>query len=531
MIRLPALRPPPLLVVAILVLTGCGQLPSQTTPSATPSERADVGGDLVVDSIDEVPTAVVRIQAAGEYVDVATLEVQDQLGSGTGFIIDPSGIAVTNNHVVTGGTSFRVWVGEDEDPRPAQVLGVSECSDLAVIDIDGEDFPYLEWFDGDVSLGLDVFSFGYPLGDPEITRTPGSISKENADGESSWASVPSVVEHTATINPGNSGGPLVDENGKVVGINYATSLIATDQYFAIARDEALSVIDRLRAEENVASIGVNGVALADEVGDALGVFVSSVQPGSPAAETGVEPNDVIVELGGLPVGENNTMEEYCNVVRSNPDPEDVVAIEVFRIDTGEFLEGEINGDELETTTVVIPEVPDGGGEPLTYEYGSVEDDSGVMTMDIPTEWSDIDGSGWTIDGQEIGAAIRAAPNLEDFFGSYGTPGVFFGASESLALEVDADGLLDLAPTLEAPFADFTTQCTYEGRDDYEDPAYTGRFDLYTACGGGETVIAVVAASPADGSFIILVMIQAISDADADAIDRILDTFLVVGALP
>jgi serine protease Do len=327
----------------------------------------------------------------------------------------------------------------------------------------------------------------------------------------------------------------VDENGKVVGVNYATSLVATDQYFAIARDEALSVIDTLRDEENVASIGVNGLALADEEGGALGVFVSSVQPGSPAAETGVAGNDIIVELGGLPVGENNTMQEYCNILRSNPDPEDVIAIEVFRIATGEILEGEIAGNALESTTVLIPdeEVPeDGGEEPPTYEYGSVEDDSGVMTMEVPTEWSDIDGGAWTIDGQEVGAAIRSAPSLDDFFASYDTPGVFFGASASLAQEFDADGLLDLSTTLEPPFADFTTACTYEGRDDYEDPAYTGRFDFYTECGsGGETAIAVVAASPDDGSSIILVMIQAVSDADADAVDHILDTFFVVGALP
>ncbi len=86
-------------------------------------------------------------------------------------------------------------------------MGVSECSDLAVIDIEGDGYPYLEWFDGQVAPGLDVYAAGFPLGDPEFTLTRGIISKERADGETDWASVDWVVEHDATINPGNSGGP------------------------------------------------------------------------------------------------------------------------------------------------------------------------------------------------------------------------------------------------------------------------------------------------------------------------------------
>jgi hypothetical protein len=97
-------------------------------------------------------------------------------GRGSGFIIDEAGVAVTNNHVVTGAAFLQVWVGGESEARNARVLGVSECSDLAVIDIEGEGYPYLESFDGPVSTGTTVFAAGFPLGDPEFTLDLESLS-------------------------------------------------------------------------------------------------------------------------------------------------------------------------------------------------------------------------------------------------------------------------------------------------------------------------------------------------------------------
>ncbi|WP_343390223.1 serine protease [Candidatus Amarobacter glycogenicus] len=136
-------------------------------------------------------------------------------GRGSGFIIDPSGIAVTNNHVVTGAALLKVWVGGESQPRNARILGVSGGADLAVIDIEGDGFPYLDWYTGSVDVGLDVYAAGFPLGDPEYTLTRGIVSKARTSGETSWASVDDVIEHDATINPGNSGGPLLTSDGKL----------------------------------------------------------------------------------------------------------------------------------------------------------------------------------------------------------------------------------------------------------------------------------------------------------------------------
>lgn len=251
--------------------------PTQPPPIQVQPTQPPVPSGLV-SSLDAVKTAVIQIEAQGTFVD-PEFGLMAFAGRGSGFIIDPSGIAVTNNHVVTGAALLKVWVGGDTGRTyNAKVLGVSECSDLAVIDIDGDGFPYLQWHEGPISVGLDVYAAGFPLGDPEFTLTRGIVSKERAGGETSWASVDAVIEHDATINPGNSGSPLVDSNGRVVGVNY-TSYKEASQYFAIGREVATPLIEELQAGKNVDSIGVNGMAVVSDDGTISGVWVSSVKSG------------------------------------------------------------------------------------------------------------------------------------------------------------------------------------------------------------------------------------------------------------
>lgn len=100
------------------------------------------------------------------FVDRNQGTVANASGSGSGFIIDSDGIAVTNNHVVTGAVCFQVYVEGMDEPRNAKVLGVPECSDLAVIDIEGDGFPYLAWHDAAGGTGMAVCAAGFPLGTP-----------------------------------------------------------------------------------------------------------------------------------------------------------------------------------------------------------------------------------------------------------------------------------------------------------------------------------------------------------------------------
>ncbi len=325
--------------------------PAEAVQPAEPAEPVVSSG--AVGNLQDVKGAVIQIQSEGTFANVdADGNIVHGLESirGSGFIIDPSGIAVTNNHVVTGAALLKVWVGGDTSKTyNAKVLGVSECSDLAVIQIDGTDFPYLEWLTDTVSVGLDVYSAGFPLGETEYTLTKGIVSKENADGSSDWASVDSVIMHDATINPGNSGGPLVSSDGKIVGVNYS-SIFDANQYFAIGREKAIPIIDELKTGKDKDTIGINGWAwsVIEDGEEFSGIFVQSVESGSPADNTGIIAGDIIMNLENHPIGENATMEAYCDIIRTH-NSTDQMEIEIYRDSSGDFMEGQLNGNKLVVT--------------------------------------------------------------------------------------------------------------------------------------------------------------------------------------
>jgi serine protease Do len=493
--------------------------PTPVPASPTPESKA-------VSTLQDVKSATVQIEAQGSFIDPEVGLQLNVAGRGSGFIIDESGIAVTNNHVVTGAAFLKVWVAGETEPRNARVLGASECSDLAVIDIDGDGYPYLEWYDGPIVAGLDVYAAGYPLGDPEFTLTRGIVSKERASGETSWASVDYVIEHDATINPGNSGGPLVTGDGRVVGVNYASDP-DFNQYFAIARDDAKKVIQALQAGQDFESIGVNGTAVNDGQGFS-GIWVASVKSGSPADNAGVRGGDVLMTLEGLVLAADGTMADYCDVLRSHS-PQDTLSIEVVRFDTQEVLAGQLNGRSLALSFSFAEQLDNqvGGSATDTVSYTAfdqVTDESEAIIMEVPHDWSEVNGSPWQWGASDevIGASIVASSNIQDFYDTYSTPGVFFGASKTLTQRYTTTELLDDIT--------FSGDCTYEGRFDYEDSIYTGVYDLYSDCGGAGSAVINLSAEPADKSFIMLLQVQVVSDADLDALDNILNTFQVVGDL-
>ena len=118
----------------------------------------------MVSKVDQVKDATIQIESQGTFVDPQVGTIYNAAGRGTGFIVDPSGIAVTNNHVVTGAALIKVWVGGETEPRNAKILGVSECWDLAVIDIEGDGYPYMDFHEAAIDPGLEVYAAGFPLG-------------------------------------------------------------------------------------------------------------------------------------------------------------------------------------------------------------------------------------------------------------------------------------------------------------------------------------------------------------------------------
>lgn len=498
---------------------------SPVTTEAPATEAPDSGS---VSSLDGVQNAVIQIEAQGTFVNPDFTVSYNSAGLGSGFIIDPSGIAVTNNHVVTGAALFKVWIGGDTSRTyNARVLGVSECSDLAVIDIEGDGFPYLEWREGPISVGLEVFAAGYPLGEPQFTLTKGIVSKEEAGGETSWASLDYVIEHDATINPGNSGGPLVDEEGNVVGVNYRGR--ETGQYFAIGRDLAVRNIDQLKSGNDLETFGVNGEAFVGE--DFSGIWVYSVQSGSPADKAGLTGGDIITTLEDLILSSDGTMSDYCDILRSHA-AEDTLDIEVLRYFTQEILVGQINGRELETAVSFEQTFEEQDDVDIdttgTYSgYEMVTDDYGSIQMEIPVEWTDRNGGYWEDGGDTIGAAISASADLDGYNQTWSESGVFFGASDDLARLGGYVNLLDVRRDV------FVDSCKLDGRYDYEDAVYRGKYDLFTNCDDTGNAYIVLTAVPIDDpqAFLILVEIQITKETDFDALDRILATFEVIGALP
>jgi S1-C subfamily serine protease len=337
-------------ILAIITSTACnipllGQIGSNKTVNNS-AGNVDTGksGSLVT-KLDDVHKAVIQIEAEGTFLDPKLGLQVNAAGRGSGFIIDPSGIAVTNNHVVTGAAVVRVWVDGEEEPRIAQVLGYSECNDLAVIKIEGKDFNYLNWYDEEVTTGLEIYLAGFPLGEPEFSLTKGIVSKAHTTGNTSWTAITGgVLAHDATSNPGNSGGPLVDAKGQVVGVNFA-GRAETNQYFAISAATAKPIVEKLRNQDNFESIGVNGTVVSNDDNSISGVWVSSVASGSIADKAGLKPGDIIIQLEGLVVGTDGTMEDYCSVIRSH-DAGTALSITVLRWETQEVLEGQLNGRPL-----------------------------------------------------------------------------------------------------------------------------------------------------------------------------------------
>jgi serine protease Do len=336
--------------------------------------------------------------------------------------------------------------------------------------------------------------------------------------------VDAVIQHDASTNPGSSGGPIVTQDGQVVAVHYAGNP-DTIQQFAIGRDEALKVIDELRAGRDVNSIGVNGTAFVLQEG-LSGIWVSSVESGSPADGAGVKGGDIIVRLEGLVLSRDGTMSDYCDILRSH-NASDIMNIEVYRTPTGERFEGQLNGRALEVESIPVvptPETaPDQPGTPAYTEYVQITDDSGTLQVEVPREWYDVDGSSWTLDGQEIGLSVAASSDLDGFANTYDTPGVFFGATSVLLQDYDVNTLLD--------DADFSDECTYDGRYEYDDGVYVGYYDLYVDCGSSQASIVSTAAMPESGAFLVWVLTQVVSEADVEAFGRIVDTFDVVGNLP
>jgi serine protease Do len=225
---------------------------------------------------------------------------------GSGFIINPAGYIVTNNHVVDGATEIQVKV-DDGRELPGKVVGRDPRTDLALLKVEATGLPVIPLGDSaELKVGEPVMAIGNPFG-LERTVTTGIVSATGrVIGQGPYDD---FIQTDASINPGNSGGPLINARGQAVGINaaiFSQSGGSVGIGFAIPVNQAKSVVTQLAASGKVTRgwLGVMIQPLTPELAKGFkvpasgGALVASVQDGSPAAQAGVKAGDVITEYDG-----------------------------------------------------------------------------------------------------------------------------------------------------------------------------------------------------------------------------------------
>ena len=251
----------------------------------------------------------------GQRGQVQPQQPQFQRGSGSGVIFSPDGYIITNNHVVEGATDIKVTLS-DRRILSAKLVGSDPLTDLAVIKIEGSNFPNIPLGDSSqLHPGQTVLAFGNPFGF-RFTVTRGIVSALNRPNpyNDDPRKPGQYIQTDAAINPGNSGGPLVNARGEVIGIN--TFLISpsgsfSGMGFAIPASIVQPTVDSLVRYGKVAHSYI-GVGITDvtpenskffDLKDASGAVISEVQPDSPGARAGLKVGDVITKLDGKKVSD------------------------------------------------------------------------------------------------------------------------------------------------------------------------------------------------------------------------------------
>ena len=503
---------------------------STTSTSSTTTTSVPETDPLQIDSLDAARAGVVRIETEG----VRRLPDQgnaSSVGSGSGFFVSSDGLVVTNHHVVTGATRIDVYPdGADSEPWTARVLGVSECDDLALLQVEVPGpVSYFAWYGEPIDTGLDVYAAGYPLGEAEFTLTKGIVAKAKADGDlAGTSSIAHTIEHDANLQPGNSGGPLITRDGAVVAVNYASGARATTtaQFYAIAADLASDIVDRLRGGD-VLSVGINALPVYVETTGVAGVWVAGVETGSPAERLGLLPGDVLMTMDSVELGVSGDLSAYCRVLRNSGGRS--IPLEVLRLDTSELLRGDLNGGTgLQVVFSFADELDPGldSGDERYDRFLRLADATGLLAADVPEAWSDI--SAQPVEGSDgvTYPSLVASTDLSAFPSTYNVPGVSFRALPTD--ERTPDDLLDDAAPSEG-------DCRDGGRFDYDDGIFVGRYQVWSACQGTNAVRVILAirplganATPAEEGWTVITTVQALTTADLDALDQIWATFDLVG---
>jgi len=250
---------------------------------------------------------------------------QDQSSSagtatGSGFVVSEDGYVVTNAHVIDGADDVKVKIG-DGDTLAAKVVGVDQSTDIALLKVTaGKSLTPLALAESDgVQVGDATYAIGNPYG-LSRTLTTGVVSALHRSIESpNGYAITGVLQTDAAINPGNSGGPLLDDQGRVIGVNsqIATSSTSSDGSsggnvgigFAVPSDTVSRVVQQLRTTGSAkhAYLGVGTADASSGADDGVGATLASVSADGPAAKAGLKTGDVITKIGDTTVTDTELM--------------------------------------------------------------------------------------------------------------------------------------------------------------------------------------------------------------------------------
>lgn len=298
--------------------------------------------------------------------DVETEEEEYvQVGGGSGFVVSEDGLILTNKHVVKDEDARFSVLTKDGESYDIEILGTDPVNDLALVKIKGDvKLPPLELADSDgIQIGQTVIAIGNSLGEFNNTVTKGVVSGIDrrvtaGDGAGFSEVLEAAIQTDAAINPGNSGGPLLNAAGQVVGVNTAVSQEGQLIGFAIPINDAVRLIEGIQEHGRVIRpyLGVRYILINKRIQKANDLTVDygallrrgedpselAVIPGGPADKAGLEENDIILEVEGEKIDENNSL------VRALADyaPGDTINIKVLK--DGEEVQLKLTLGEFKT---------------------------------------------------------------------------------------------------------------------------------------------------------------------------------------
>lgn len=332
---------------------------------------------------------------------------------GSGFIVSADGYILTNNHVVDGADLIIVSLN-DRREREAEIVGADPLSDLALLKIDADNLPVVEFGSSDaLEVGEWVVAIGSPFGF-EYSVTAGIVSAKGRSLPNSTANYVPFIQTDVAINPGNSGGPLFNMKGQVVGINsqiFTRSGGFMGLSFAIPIDVAMEVVEQLKESGTVVRgwLGVLIQPVNRDLAESFGLdrpsgaLVSQVFPGSPAEQAGLREGDIIIEFNGKQIDLSSHLPHV--VGRTKVDTEvDVVVMrdrekQTIKLKVGMLPENRLQAslgsrfEEFETRIgLVVREITEEEKEQHDVEYGVVVErvldgagaEAGIRRADIIT---------------------------------------------------------------------------------------------------------------------------------------------------